>query len=154
MGATWDVSKWDESYWTLTGGAIYKADIGVSDDTDNISWEIRPAFSYYGARGNQKLFTLCRPNFTSNGSPSFAIDLNVNFSNQTPTSVPTIPAIPGAIWDVAKWDEAYWTGESQVSKWVTVTGFGEAASPAIHGTSQLEMKFNSYDMIWQQGNAI
>jgi hypothetical protein len=154
VGATWDVSKWDESYWTLTGGAIYKADIGVSDDTANISWKIRPAFSYYGSRGNQKLFTLCRPNFTSSGSPGFAIDLNVNFSNQIPTSVPTIPALPGGLWDVAKWDESYWTGESQVAHWVTVTGLGETASPTIHGASQLEMEFNSYDMIWQQGNAI
>jgi hypothetical protein len=153
-GALWDVSKWDESYWTLTGGAIYKADIGVSDDTSNISWKISPAFSYYGSRGSQKLFTLCRPNFTSNGSPGFAIDVNVNFSTQAPTSAPTIPAIQGGLWDVAKWDESYWTGEAQVANWVTVTGFGEAASPTIHGASQLEMKFNSYDMIWQQGNAI
>ena len=153
--ACWALFNGDLYFGAQEGGVIYKADTGVSDNNNNnIDWKIRPAFSYYGSRGNQKLFTLCRPHFTSNGSPSFAIDLNVNFSNQTPTSVPSVPLIPGAFWDVAKWDESYWTGSVQVAAWVTVTGFGEAASPAIHGASQLDLKFNSYDMIWQQGSAI
>mgnify|MGYP003629972289 FL=1 len=152
--ACWALFNGDLYFGGQDGGIIYKADTGVTDNDGNINWKVLPAFSYYGSRGSQKLFTLCRPHFTSNGSPSFAIDLNLNFNNQTPTSVPTPSVIAGALWDSSKWDESYWSGEAQVASWITVTGIGEAASPAIHGASQLEIRFNSYDMIWQQGNAI
>ena len=153
--ACWALYNGDLYFGAQDGGVIYKADIGVSDNAANIDWKIRPAFSYYGARGNQKLFTLCRPHFTTTGSPGFAIDLNVDFSSAAPTSVPSEPIIAGALWDVSTWDESYWTGEAQVANWVTVMGLGEAASPAIHGaTKSITIKFNSYDMIWQQGNAI
>jgi hypothetical protein len=153
--ACWALYNGDLYFGTQDGGIIYKADTGLNDNAANIDWKVRPAFSYYGARGSQKLFTLCRPHFTSTGSPGFAIDLNLDFSDKIPTSVPTEPTITGALWDVAKWDTGYWTGSAQVANWVTVTGLGEAASPAIHGaTKSITIKFNSYDMVWQQGNAI
>ena len=153
--ACWALYNGDLYFGAQDGGIIYKADSGRSDNSNNIDWKIRPAFSYYGARGNQKLFTLCRPHFTTTGSPGFAIDLNLDFSDAVPTSVPTEPTISGALWDVARWDTGLWTGEAQSANWVTVTGLGEAASPAIHGaTKSLTIKFNSYDMVWQQGNAI
>ena len=153
--ACWALYNGDLYFGAQDGGIIYKADTGLNDNAANIDWKIRPAFSYYGARGNQKLFTLCRPHFTTTGVPGFAIDLNIDFSSATPTSIPSEPTIAGALWDVAKWDESYWTGEAQVANWVTVMGLGEAASPAIHGaTKSITIKFNSYDMIWQQGNSI
>ena len=153
--ACWALYNGDLYFGAQDGGIIYKADTGLNDNATNIDWKIRPAFSYYGARGNQKLFTLCRPHFTTTGVPGFAIDLNIDFSSATPTSIPSEPTIAGALWDVAKWDESYWTGEAQVANWVTVMGLGEAASPAIHGaTKSITIKFNSYDMIWQQGNSI
>ncbi len=153
--ACWAIYNGDLYFGAQDGGIIYKADTGVSDNANNIDWKIRPAFSYYGARGNQKLFTLCRPHFTSTGSPGFAIDLNLDFSDTIPTSIPAEPTISGSLWDVAKWDTGLWTGEAQSANWVTVTGLGEAASPAIHGaTKSITIKFNSYDMVWQQGNAI
>lgn len=153
--ASWSLYNGDLYFGAQDGGVIYKADIGVSDNDNNIDWKIQPAFSYYGSPGKQKLFTLCRPHFTTTGSPGFAIDLNIGFSSVTPTSIPTEPTISGALWDVAKWDDSYWTGEAQVANWLTVTGLGDAASPAIHGaTKSIELKFNSYDMVWQQGNAI
>ena len=153
--ACWAIYGGDLYFGAQDGGVIYKADTGVSDNAANIDWKIRPAFSYYGSRGKQKLFTLCRPHFTTTGVPSFAIDLNLDFSDQVPTSVPGEPTASGAIWDTSRWDDAYWTAEAQIASWVTVTGMGQAASPALHGgTKFITIKFNSYDMVWQQGNAI
>ena len=153
--ACWALYNGDLYFGAQDGGIIYKADTGLDDNSNNIDWKILPAFSYYGARGSQKLFTLCRPHFTATGSPGFAIDLNLDFSDRTPTSVPTEPTITGALWDVARWDTGLWTGSAQTANWVTVRGLGEAASPAIHGaTKSITNKFNSYDMVWQQGNAI
>lgn len=153
--ACWALYNGDLYFGAQDGGIIYKADTGLNDNSNNIDWKILPAFSYYGARGSQKLFTLCRPHFTATGSPGFAIDLNLDFSDRTPTSVPTEPTTTGALWDVARWDTGLWTGTAQAASWVTVRGLGEAASPAIHGaTKSITIKFNSYDMVWQQGNAI
>ena len=153
--ACWALYNGDLYFGAQDWGIIYKADTGLDDNSNNIDWKILPAFSYYGARGSQKLFTLCRPHFTATGSPGFAIDLNLDFSDRTPTSVPTEPTITGALWDVARWDTGLWTGSAQTASWVTVRGLGEAASPAIHGaTKSITIKFNSYDMVWQQGNAI
>ena len=153
--ACWSLYNSDLYFGAQDGGIIYKADTGVSDNTSNINWEIRPAFSYYGSRGNQKLFTLCRPHFTTNGLPSFAIDLNLDFSNINPTSVPTTPSLSAGIWDVSKWDEADWADEVTSDAWTTVYGLGECASPTIRGsTNAITLSFSAYDMIWQQGSAI
>jgi len=153
--ACWSLYNSDLYFGAQDGGVIYKADTGVSDNTANIDWKIRPAFSYYGSRGNQKLFTLCRPHFTTNGLPAFAIDLNLDFSNIYPTSVPTTPTLSEAIWDTSKWDESYWADQVTSDAWTTVYGLGECASPTIRGgTNSITLSFSAYDMIWQQGSAI
>ena len=153
--ACWATYDGDLYFGATTGGVIFKADTGTSDNTANVEWKIRPAFSYFGTRGRQKLFSLCRPHFTSSGSPSYAIDLNVNFSNINPTSIPTPPSLSTGIWDVSKWDSGTWADVAQISSWNTVYGLGECASPTIRGgDSAIEISFSAYDMIWQPGNAL
>ena len=154
--ACWALYNGDLYFGATTGGVIFKADTGTSDNDANIEWTIQPAFSYFGTKGRQKLFTMCRPHFGSNGSPSIAIDLNVNFSDINPTSVPTPPVINGGVWDTSKWDEADWSPDNtQVSAWATVYGLGECASPTIRGADKsLSISFSAYDMIWQAGNAL
>jgi len=153
--ACWSLFNGDLYFGAQDGGVIYKADTGVSDNTANIDWKIRPAFSYYGSRGSQKIFTLCRPHFTTNGAPAFAIDLQLNFSNTNPTNIPTTPELDAATWDVSKWDESYWADTITTAAWTTVVGMGECASPTIRGnTNSITLSFTAYDMIWQQGSAL
>ena len=153
--ACWSLFNGDLYFGAQDGGVIYKADTGTSDNSADIDWKIRPAFSYYGSRGNQKIFTLCRPHFTTNGAPAFAIDLNLNFSNINPSNVPTTPTLSAAIWDTSKWDESYWADEVTTQAWTTVFGIGECASPTIRGgTNSITLSFTAYDMVWQQGNAL
>jgi len=142
-------------YFGGQGGIVYKADTGTNDDGGNIEWKIKPAFNYYGQRGVNKLFTLCRPHFTSNGSPSFSIDLNVDFSNKIPTAIPTASPLTGALWDTALWDSAVWSDTTEIADWTTVFGFGDCASPIIRGGDQgLTVSFTAYDMIYQSGNVL
>lgn len=142
-------------YFGGQGGIVYKADTGEMDDGGNIDWLIRPAFHYYGARGINKLFTLCRPHFTGNAAPSFSITLNVDFSNNIPGSIPTTPPIGAALWGSAVWGTDVWGGDAQTTAWITVYGFGDCASPAFRGGNQgLSLSFTSYDMIYQKGNAL
>tara|TARA_R110000822_G_scaffold16708_6_gene56663 strand:+ start:2317 stop:3828 length:1512 start_codon:yes stop_codon:yes gene_type:complete len=142
-------------YFGGAGGIVYKADTGTNDDGGNIDWRIKPAFNYFGSRGVNKLFSMIRPHFTSNGSPSFSIDLNVDFSNKTPTSIPTAATLTGAVWDTSKWDSAVWSDVTEIANWLTITGFGASASPIIRGGDVgYTISFTAWDMILQPGNAL
>jgi hypothetical protein len=153
--ACWSLFNGDLYFGAQDGGVIYKADTGASDNSANIDWKIRPAFSYYGSRGSQKIFTLCRPHFTTNGLLAFAIDLNLDFSDINPSSVPTTPTLSAGVWDVSKWDEADWAELVTLQTWTTVLGIGDCASPTIRGgTNSVTLSFTAYDMIWQQGSAL
>ena len=153
--ACWSLFNGNLYFGAQAGGVIYKADSGFSDNAADIDWKIRPAFSYYGSRGNKKIFSLCRPHFTSSGIPSFAIDLNLDFSNINPTNIPTPTDTASGIWDVSKWDESYWAEEVTSAAWTTVFGMGECASPTIRGgTKTISISFTAYDMIWQTGSSI
>jgi len=153
--ACWALFNGDLHFGAQDGGVIYKADTGTSDNDTNITWKIRPAFSYYGSRGKQKLFSLLRPHFTTNGSPQFAVDLNLDFSDVNPTNIPTSPVLDAAIWDTSKWDESVWSAEVISQAWTTVRGMGDCASPTIRGANKsITLSFSAYDMIWQQGSAL
>lgn len=138
------------------GGVVYKMDDGAGDDGANINGLIKPAFNYFGQRGRKKLFTMCRPLFRANGSLSVAIDLNVDFSDLTPTSVPTSPAISAALWDTAVWDTDVWSDEDAVfSPWITVSGTGDCAAPVIRcATNSLSVSLSAWDMVWQAGGVL
>ena len=153
--ACWTLFNGDLYFGATTGGVVYKADTGTSDNTSNIEFTIKPAFNYFGRRGVNKLFNLCRPHFTSNGAPGVAIDLNIDFSDTTPTSIPSATAINAGVWDVGKWDESNWANEISIADWLTVYGIGDCATPTIRGAENaLSIKFSAYDMIWQTGNAL
>jgi hypothetical protein len=156
--ACWSLFNGDLYFGAQAGGVIYKADTGANDNSANINWKIRPAFSYFGSRGSQKIFTLCRPHFTADGEIGFAIALNLNFSNLEPTNVPSTRAansLSTGVWDVAKWDEVNWGGKIGHQAWTTVLGIGDCASPTIQGaTNTVTLSFTAYDMMWQQGSTL
>lgn len=139
-----------------TGGKVYKMDTGASDDGMNINGLIKPAFNYFGQRGRKKLFTMCRPLFRANGALAVAIDLNVDFSDLTPTSVPTSPAIDAALWDSAVWDSSLWSDEDAVfSPWITINGAGDCAAPVIRcSTNSITTSLSAFDMVWQTGSVL
>ena len=153
--ACWSLYNGDLYFGGQAGGIIYKADTGLNDAGSNISWKVKPAFNYFGQRGVNKLFTMCRPHFTASSSPALAIDLNVDFSRKIPTAVPTASPFPGAVWDTAQWDTGLWSDDTEIASWLTVSGFGDCASPIIHGADNgLAISFSAYDMIYQTGNVL
>lgn len=153
--ACWALYNGDLYFGSTAGGKVFKADTGVSDDGANIAYTIKPAFNYFGKRGASKLFTLCRPHFTSNGSPAFAIDFNVDFEDQAPTSIPSAGVLNAAVWDLSLWDSANWASDAVIADWVTVTGIGDCATPVISGANNaLTLKFSAYDVVFQKGNVL
>ena len=153
--ACWSLYRGDLYFGAQAGGVVYKADTGTSDNSANIEWKIKPAFNYFGERGVNKLFTLCRPHFISNGAPAVAIDMNVDFSDNDPTSSPTAATLNAALWDVSLWDEANWSEVQNIADWLTVYGLGNCATPTMKGAeNSLTIRFSAYDTIFQVGNAL
>ena len=153
--ACWTLFNGNLYFGATTGGVIYKADTGTSDSGGNIEFTIKPAFNYFGRRGVNKLYNLSRPHCTSNGAPGVAIDLNIDFSDVAPTSIPSATTLNAALWDTSKWDQANWANNINIADWLTVYGIGDCATPTIRGAEKaLSIKFSAYDMIWQTGNAL
>jgi hypothetical protein len=134
--------------------AVYKADTGRSDNGAAIAGNVKTAFNYFGKRGALKNFLMMRPAFSSNGVPSPAMALNVDFRDDAPTGTPSF-SISGAQWDVAKWDVDVWGGASGVNQtWTGVYGVGRcAAVRMVTNTNNATMSVSAFDVIFEPAGA-
>jgi hypothetical protein len=111
------------------------------------------AFNYFEMRGVEKYFTRARPNILSNGTPSIAIGLAIDFNlNQTPTPVAFAPT-SYAIWDTSLWDTGIWgQGLTLYSNWQGVTGIGYCAGALFRTASQnMQISWAATDIVFQAG---
>lgn len=155
---------WNANCWELLGDTIYyggattvtKADTGTDDNSAAITATAKPAFSYFGSRGQTKRFTMVRPIFLCDGSISPAISMNVDFGDTSPTSSPSYTAVDGAEWDTATWDVDYWAGSQGVLKsWQSVTGVGFAGSMKMQLQSKgLAVNWQSTDYAYEVGGLL
>lgn len=120
----------DRIFFGGNDGRVYEADVGGTDYGGVLSADMMTSFNYYGARGQQKRFTMCRPLLTTDAQVNPGIALNVNFQTNAPISVPSLTtAKQPALWDSAIWDESMWAGETETtSAWTTVGGIGFCSS--------------------------
>jgi hypothetical protein len=163
-GAACRFTGWNANCWALLDdqpyfggdGVVYRADTGTSDDGMNIIGDLKPAFSYFGSKGTQKMFSLARPVFGTTGDFEAAFDFNVDFEDQVPTATPTFSSPGATLWNQFNWNEANWGGTATISKgWRSVTGVGYAGSLRVRvQTNALEISLRSTDYIFQEGGAL
>ena len=119
----------DAAYFGGFDGKVYKFDNGNSDNGSDINADALQAFSDFGSAGTTKTFTLVEPIFQSNGAPSVALDLNLDYQIRRPTSVASTSAVTSAKWGVSKWGIGLWGSASQIYRgWKGIRGRGRAAS--------------------------
>lgn len=99
-------------YFGNNGSVVEAGTSTNSDDGMNIAADCQQAFSAYGGPGRLKHFKMFRPLINSDGSVPLAADINVDFSNLTPTSIPTTTPLTVGIWDVSAWDDPYWADDA------------------------------------------
>lgn len=141
---------------------VFKADIGNVDSTfsggsyTTISAFVKPAFSYFGAMGQQKYFTMARPIFTLQGSVYAAIAMNVDFDNNIPNiNYAQIGATGGSAWDVSPWDVSPWGGDNNINKdWQTVNGIGFSGALSIAVYASTQLAWQSTDYVYQIGGIL
>lgn len=124
----WEVYQ-DRLYGGGNDGFVYQADASGVDYLGTLTADMRCAFNYYNARGNNKRWTMCRPQLTTDQQVSPGIAFNVDFQENAPLSTASTQFVETALWDEALWDVDVWSGSiTNISQWQSVTGLGYCAS--------------------------
>jgi len=119
----------EDVYFGGNDGVVYKADTSGTDAGNTLSADMMTAYNYYGMRGNQKRWTMCRPQLTTDGQVNPGLALNVDFRDDAPLSVPSTQIGNASLWDVALWDQGLWSGDVRTqANWDTIDGIGYCAS--------------------------
>lgn len=145
----------DALYFGGAGG-VYQADTGEDDNGDDITCVAQQAFSYFGNKTGIKHWKMARCVFTSNGTISPAILLNVDFSQDRTTFPASFTDNVGSSWDVSTWDVSSWTrGDQIIKNWQTVTGVGYAGGiRVVTQTKDLTCAWQSTDFLYELGAVI
>lgn len=148
--------KGDEAFFGGTDGKVYKYDSGTSDGGSDIDYDALQAFSYFDSPQRNKAFKLVEPIFQSNGQPSIAIDLNLDFQIKKFAGVTADSPTGAAKWGVAKWGVDTWGGADQVYRgWRGVRGIGRSAAIRIRGaSSNARPSWLSTNFIYVDGGAL
>lgn len=149
----------DIPYFGGNSGVVYQADEGGADLDQVMTADMMTAYNYFGQRGNQKRWMMCRPLLTTDGIVNPGLAFNVDFATDAAISVPQTEASAAAMWDVALWDEGLWAGIITQGLWTSITGIGYCASirlvvdvaGPVTGLGQLTLQVNGFDLVMEQG---
>jgi hypothetical protein len=169
----------EDLYFGGNDGVVYKADTSGTDAGNTLSADMMTAYNYYNQRGNQKRWTMCRPQLTTDGQVNPGLALNVDFRDDAPLSIPSTQIVAASLWDVALWDQGLWAGDIRTkANWDSVDGIGYCASirlavdiesvqlgspglwgTAVWGTSiwelaiadEVVLQVNAFDVVMEQG---
>jgi hypothetical protein len=142
----------DEPYFG-GNGYVGKFWTATSDSGSNIQCDCKQAFNYFGSRGILKRFTMMRPVFLTNGSPGILGSLDVDFSDDAPTSLLSFAPTSISVWDTATWDTGTWGGDASPQKvWQGANGVGYCAAIRIQTASQgISVQLISTDVVYERG---
>lgn len=142
-GYAWTVHD-KKLYFGGGDGLVYQAWTGTSDDGDAIEADGATAWDYFEDRTRIKQWTLARAVFSSDGSVTHTMILNVDFNELVPAFTVSSPAV-GPIWDEAIWDTVVWFGGvTTVQAWQAAANIGYVASLRIRlSTATQTVKWNS-----------
>jgi hypothetical protein len=157
--------NWDAEDFVDYGGQLYycqgtkviKAWSGTNDQGSNIEAYAKCAFNYFGTPTLQKQFKLYRPMLLVNGSLSFLVDIDVDYSDAEITGIATYTTTSSGLWDVSLWDVGFWADGLQVVKeWATPgewTGYCAASKLKI-ATNSLLVQWMSNDIVFESGGIL
>ncbi len=124
----WEL-KDDRLYFGGNDGVVYLADDGGSDPVEILTADLMTSYNYFGNRGRQKRWMMCRPLLTTDQDVTPGLAFNVDFQDDAAISVEQTVALGASLWDQALWDIGLWApGVVTQAKWQSVTGVGYCAS--------------------------
>lgn len=150
----WETWKDNQYFGDATG--VRKAFDTTSDAGTSISTYLKPAFNYFGSRGQLKQWTMARPLLFTDGSPGTLLGLNVDFDDSIPTGTMSFSTTTAGLWDSAKWDVGIWGGALAIQKpWQNVSGLGYCASLVVQTiTNGAQLRLMSFDFVFKVGGVL
>ena len=155
---------WNANCWSLYSNDAYfgastfvgKAWSGQNDAGANIEATGVQAFNYFGDTGLSKRWTMMRPVFNTNGTPSALMGLNIDFNINPPTGSVSFTSPGYATWDSGVWDTAMWGGGNTISQiWTGVNGVGKCAGATIlTQTNGIDLHWTATDYVMERGFVI
>lgn len=150
----------DRLFFGSSGGKVFEAWSGVSDDGNNINAEALQSYNYFGTPTQNKKFNQVRPMLSWDNRPTLRIGINTDFDQSAPSGVITSGAIPTTVWDgaEARWDalNTVWMGEPSYQKgWQTAFGLGYcAALHIVSATNTQQLRWASTDYTFELGGVL
>ena len=155
---------WAANCWVLMEDAPYfggdgfvaKAWNEVSDNGVNINGDCLQAFTYFGAPGILKRFSMIRPVMRTNGSPAALANINVDFDTSDTTEALTFLPTTYAAWDAGTWDASVWGGDLEIQKqWQGAAAVGYSAAVRLKvATNGIEVRWISTDFVMERGGIL
>lgn len=161
-GAWCKFKGWNAACWELFQDNIYfggnqiigKADYGHDDNGSAINGDVTQAFSYFGATGRNKRWTMVRPVISANGTLNLTLALETDFGNAGTLSTPGFSSGGDTPW-YSPWYSP-WSPPYQIKKnWETISGLGFAAAlrMKIAGIG-VSVKWQATDYVYEYGGIL
>lgn len=135
----------DRKLFLGQGSTVAQVWDGPNDFGASITCYAKTAFNYFGARGQQKQWTLYRPQFQLDGAGplTLSMGLSVDFVDTVVNSTSGGGTLASDVWDVALWDVGMWSAESINKAWRSVFG-----PPGYCLALRLQSSSNSLVVSW------
>jgi len=163
-GAWTKFTGWNAFCWAVLDNSLYfggdtvvdVADTGTSDKGADIETDVQQAFSYFGAKGQQKRFTMARPIFLADGDITPAIVMNVDYQTREPLGSPAFTGGGEPLWDIAPWDTSSWgVGDTIIQKYQSVTGVGYCGGLRVQTSTQgINVRWQASDIVYEPGGVL
>ena len=137
-----------------TSGSVEMADNGTtSDNGQPVTASVKVAFSYMGEKGNLKTWTMCQPIFSTSGTLSVVVTLNVDFDTTAPTGSIPVSSGTSAAWGSLWTTPTYWAENHGISKsWIGLAGCGYCAALNMRfAANDISVQWQSTNFLFQQG---
>jgi hypothetical protein len=145
-------------YFGGNSGIVYQADTGGGDPDLTMRADMMTAYNYYGDRGHQKRWMMCRPLITTDQRANPGLAFNVDFQTDAEIDVTAVAPAGSALWDVALWDVGEWApGTTTEALWDSVTGIGYCASIRLvvdvlpTSVDEITLQVNGFDLVMETG---
>jgi hypothetical protein len=156
----WNANCWavqQDSLYYGGAGVVILADVGTSDSGMAITFDAKPAFSYFDSM-QEKRFLMVRPIFRTSALINIPpITLNVDFEDVI-NAAPFFNQGLSAPWNTSPWNTTPWGGQTpnfQIKNWLGVSGIGYAASGRITAQSNnIAIQWQSIDYLFEPGGPL
>lgn len=141
--------------WTGSTDAIPTSEGASTYEDAPIGFYLLTSFQDMGAPARWKRIQFIRPIFVAPQLPLYQASARYDFDTEIPYTGSSPILSPGALWDVARWDQAEWgAGLVTVQPTIGARGVGRFVSIALAGYADHPCSLVGFDVIGDTGGLL